>query len=411
MQLVQTRVLAAEDAPTRGNIVLIRFALSPDPHSLFLSAVAIALLAGGLAGCEKPEEIRVYTVAKPPPVEHHDAGDVHAAGRVPDGAVPDRDAAAGKRAGNASVGQPTEMLGAITPRGKMIWFFKLTGTSSAVAVVKKDFVYFINSVKFGDKGPEWDLPEGWKAEAGSEMRFATIRIASAEGPLEMSVIPLPSAEEKFEPQLLANVNRWRGQVGLGPLTAAQLADSKEVIKFELNGEPVWFTDFVGEGQGNSMGGPMAGKRPAPREAAATKSSGGKLPFDCQVPEGWTPAQPGQFQLAAFDVRDGDRQASITISTAGGNLAANINRWRGQVGLADASAAEIDQQGQKIQIDGHDGTSVELVGPEASSPRKTILGVVVEVQGKQWFIKLTGDAELAAREKEHFEEFVKSIRFR
>ncbi len=371
----------------------------------------MVLLAGGLTGCEKPEEIRVYTVAKPPPLEHRDTDDVQPAGRFQDGALSGRDAAAGKPAGKASVGQPTEMLGAITPRGEMIWFFKLTGTPSAVAVVKKDFVYFIKSVKFGDKGPEWDLPEGWKAEPASEMRFATIRIASAEGPLEMSVIPLPSAEEKFEPQLLANVNRWRGQVGLGPLTAAQLADSKEVIKFELNGEPVWFTDFVGESQGTSMGGPFAGKRSPPREAAATKAAAGKLPFDCQVPNGWTRGTASAMQLAAFDVRDGDRQAGITVSTAGGNLAANINRWRGQVGLADASAAEIDQQARKIQIDGHDGTSVELVGPESSSPCKTILGVIVEAQGKQWFIKLTGDTELATREKERFEEFVKSIKFR
>lgn len=365
---------------------------------------ALALLSAGLPGCDQPEEIRVYTVAKPPPVEQKDKdGDSL------------QSLGATQEAGKTASAQPAEMLGAIIPCGKMNWFFKLTGPPSAVAEIKKDFVFLIKSVRFNDKGPVWDLPDGWKNEPGKEMRFATIRVATAEKSLELTVIPLPSTEEKFEPQLLANVNRWRGQVGLAPLAAAQLADSKEIVKFELDGEPVWFTDFVGQGQGDSMGGPVAGKRSppreaTPREATATASGAGKLPFDCQVPAGWTAGKAGQFQVAVFDVRDGDRQAAVTVSTAGGDRTANINRWRGQVGLAESSAAEIEKESQKIAVDGHDGTYVELVGPESASPRKTILGVIVEVQGKQWFIKLTGDAELATQEKPRFEEFVKSIKF-
>ena len=48
---------------------------------------------------------------------------------------------------------------------------------------------------------------------------------------------------------------------------------------------------------------------------------------------------------------------------------------------------------------------------AAQHREAILGTIVNAEGRQWFIKLKGDAELAARETEHFEQFVQSIRFR
>jgi hypothetical protein len=369
----------------------------------------LALVAVGLTGCDRPEQIRVYTVTKPPPLDPKAYGNSSSPAGDVDEIVPNREFAQGAPAAGSAASGPTEMLGIIAPRGKTTWFFKLTGLPDAVDQVKDGFARFARSLKFGNDGPQWNLPEGWQAEPGTQMRFATIRIASAAGPLEMSVIPLPTGAGAFESQLLANVNRWRDQVGLGPLTAAQLAASKEIIKSELDGEPVWFTDFVGESKGNSMGGPSAGKAP-PREAPTAKAAR-KLPFDCQIPEGWKAGQAGQFQSAVFDIVDGDQKASVTVSAAGGDLAANINRWRGQVGLADASAAEIIQQAQRIQIDGHEATHVELIGPGSAARGKTILGVIVEAQGKQWFIKLTGDTELAAAEKPRFEEFLKSIKFR
>jgi len=105
-----------------------------------------------------------------------------------------------------------------------------------------------------------------------------------------------------------------------------------------------------------------------------------------------------------------REAGISVSKAGGDLAANINRWRGQVQLAPLDAADLDGQMQKISIGGHAGVLVEAVGPESAQPREAILGAIVTVRGEQWFFKLKGDAALAAREKPHFEEFLKSIQF-
>src|SRR5262245_48698828 len=57
---------------------------------------------------------------------------------------------------------------------------------------------------------KWTAPKGWKELAGSGMRVASF---SVPGKAEMSVVTLPG-DAGGE---LANVNRWRNQIGLPPL--------------------------------------------------------------------------------------------------------------------------------------------------------------------------------------------------
>ncbi len=105
---------------------------------------------------------------------------------------------------------------------------------------------------------------------------------------------------------------------------------------------------------------------------------------------------------------------ITVSSAGGDLHSNVNRWRGQIGLAPVDRAELAKTAQKIDTFGTSGDYVELVGPESADKhiadkRRTILGVRADAGEGTWFVKLIGDSELAAREKSNFEAFVKSLK--
>jgi hypothetical protein len=136
-----------------------------------------------------------------------------------------------------------------------------------------------------------------------------------------------------------------------------------------------------------------------------------LPFTVEIPEGWTALKAGPMQTALYKVRDGDRKLAVTVSTAGGDLAANINRWRDQVHLDPLPEAELERTMRRITVDGNDAITVEFVGTDNKKEPETIQGAIVEARGRQWFIKLRGDADLAAREREHFDEFVQSIRFR
>jgi hypothetical protein len=141
-------------------------------------------------------------------------------------------------------------------------------------------------------------------------------------------------------------------------------------------------------------------------SAPTGSAASDLKFD--APSEWSPGKPNAFSLAAFKVADGDKQVEITVSTAGGDLLANVNRWRGQVKLPPIDAAGLVKAAKKIDTLGSTGDYVEIVGPEAAN-RETILGVQAEAGGRTWFVKLKGDAELAQREKPRFETFVKSLK--
>src|SRR5579859_21367 len=112
--------------------------VSPGVHCqqfAFLALVAIAL-----SGCQKPEEITRYTVARPPPRESG-----------PDSSTVNSSEA--ERADGASKDAPDgqhQLLGAIVPHGKMTWFFKLTGTSQAVSAQTKPFSIFLGSIKFSE---------------------------------------------------------------------------------------------------------------------------------------------------------------------------------------------------------------------------------------------------------------------
>lgn len=86
----------------------------------------------------------------------------------------------------------------------------------------------------------WDLPKGWTETKGGGMRFATLKPATS-GKVDVSVIMLsgPAGGE------LANVNRWRGQVGLPPVDEATRAQMRKAIKSKA-GE-VSLYDFTGAG--------------------------------------------------------------------------------------------------------------------------------------------------------------------
>jgi hypothetical protein len=137
-----------------------------------------------------------------------------------------------------------------------------------------------------------------------------------------------------------------------------------------------------------------------------------------TPEGWTEGQTGGMRKAAFVVQDGERKVDITAidlligpeSGGAGALLPNVNRWRGQIKLQETTQAELDKTARRIKVADIEGSYVELLGPEEAKPRQAILAVVAVREGKAWFFKLFGDAELALREKTRFEEFVKSVRF-
>lgn len=73
---------------------------------------------------------------------------------------------------------------------------------------------------------QWNLPGGWKEIAPGQMRIAEFQVAGAGGQGNVSVVPLPGEAGGN----LANVNRWRGQVGQSPVTEAELGNLAQPVE-------------------------------------------------------------------------------------------------------------------------------------------------------------------------------------
>ena len=72
----------------------------------------------------------------------------------------------------------------------------------------------------------WTTPQGWKELPATSMRLGNFLIEGTDGnKAEVSVISLSGVAGGD----LANVNRWRGQIQLGPVTEVELAGMSEMI--------------------------------------------------------------------------------------------------------------------------------------------------------------------------------------
>ncbi|OGR92130.1 MAG: hypothetical protein A2V88_13750 [Elusimicrobia bacterium RBG_16_66_12] len=94
-------------------------------------------------------------------------------------------------------------------------------------------------------GVSWTAPAGWKEEPGNGIRLATFVPPQDPGKSEATVVALPG-EAGGE---LANVNRWRGQIGLAPIDAVVLTAARQGVKSRLGTVVVY--DFTGEGTNRS----------------------------------------------------------------------------------------------------------------------------------------------------------------
>ncbi len=312
----------------------------------------------------------------------------------------------------------------------------------------------------------WKTPEGWTEVPPGEMRVASFKIQGQNGKqADVSVIPLPGLPGSDE----ANVNRWRGQVGLPPVSPDELKKSAESV--EADGQPAQLYDITGQNPGSGdatrilgviqhragavwffkmtgdadlaeqqkpalvaflksvkfttvqaqtelppshppIGDMGMGTAPA---TAAPVSSEGKPNW--QVPAGWQEVSGGQFLVAKFTFTGADgATAAVNVSSStgdGGGLLANVNRWRGQLALEplknDMELAHIVPE-MDLPGDGH-LTVVDFTGTDSKTGQPArLVGAVVPQSGQTWFYKLMGDAKVVESQKDAFTKFVQSVKY-
>ena len=132
-----------------------------------------------------------------------------------------------------------------------------------------------------------------------------------------------------------------------------------------------------------------------------------------IPGGWAQRPADGMRKASFTVagKDGG-QADVSIvvlpGDAGGVLA-NVNRWRGQLGLDGFSESELAAAASYPKNRAGKILLVDMTG-QAEGSKKRLVAAILPAQGSTWFFKMTGDKTVVAQAKPSFGEFLGSLRF-
>jgi hypothetical protein len=289
-------------------------------------------------------------------------------------------------------------------------------------------------------------PPNWEPQPLSQMRQASFLVKGDNGAVaDVSFVSLGSAAGNA----LENVNRWLGQLGQPPITEEKLGEMAQRLHTSLG--DVTIVDLAGlpdnadpardgriiaamvttanatlffKMRGNAdlteaQKGDFikwvasvcnAQTQAGPSQmAAAPPQTTSAPPIRWTTPEGWTEVPPSSMRYASFSA-PADEGGKIDISIVtflgdGGSDADNVNRWRGQMGLAPVDANAVTSQVAPVKTGDTTFSTTDIVGNKTRT-----IAAWTRRGGRVWFFKATGPTTAIEREKPNFVKFIESVRF-
>lgn len=281
---------------------------------------------------------------------------------------------------------------------------------------------------------------------------------------DVSVISFPEAAGG----LMANVNRWRDQLKLAPISDLAQAGTpmavggRDMFFVDLvseqpiapdgskprilggifpAGDETWFFKMIGpdalvESQREAFkqflqsvhlaeGATATAPAPAPMSA----NTGGNntnaptpppiepaqgAPLQYTLPPGWQEKPLSPMRLASFKVvSPNGKEADVSIVSlpgmAGGDLA-NVNRWRGQVQLEPINQDTLAKSAEHLTANGHDFLVVDLASAQPiKGEKQRILAAILDENDRSWFIKMIGEDTTVASQKSAFTDFLRGLK--
>lgn len=302
---------------------------------------------------------------------------------------------------------------------------------------------------------KWQTPAGWTELPAGQMRVASFSVKNKDNQeAQTSIIPLPNLAGKD----LDNVNRWRGQVGLEPINASILATQVQTVTiagtdghlYDMAGTPpdqnqvtrilgailnreemTWFIKMTGPdtlvaSQKNIFidflkNLSFAAATPA-AAAPETVRAQNIIPVPdtgtaqalpaWKAPETWKQIKAGPMQVAKFQTgaktgaetgANGEVTVAVFPGDVGGTLA-NVNRWRGQIGLTPIEQADLAKVTTPLDLGANKAILVEMISDQS---KVRLVAVIVPKEGQTWFYKLLGQDAIVSSEKDIFLKFVQS----
>src|SRR6516165_1373359 len=289
-------------------------------------------------------------------------------------------------------------------------------------------------------------PPNWEAQPLSQMRRASFLAKGDNGAVaDISFVSLGSAAGN----VLENVNRWLGQLGQPPVTEQKLGEMAQRLHTSLgdvtivdlaglpdNADPardgriiaamvttanatLFFkmrgnADLTEAQKGDFIKWVAAicdaqTQTGSSQVAAAPPQTNSAPPIKWTTPEGWTEVPPSSMRYASFSApadEGGKIDISIvTFSGDGGSDADNVNRWRGQIGLAPVDANAVTSQVAPLKTGDTTFSTTDIAGNKTRT-----IAAWTRRDGRVWFFKATGPTAAVEKEKPKFVKFIESIRF-
>ena len=289
-------------------------------------------------------------------------------------------------------------------------------------------------------------PPNWEAQPLSQMRQASFLVKGDNGAVaDISFVSLGSAAG----DVLENVNRWLGQLGQLPITEQKLGEMAQRLHTSLgdvtivdlaglpdNADPardgriiaamvttanatLFFkmrgnADLTEAQKGDfikwvaSVCNAQTQSGP-PQMAAAPPQTTSAPPIKWTTPEGWTEVPPSSMRYASFSApaEDGGKIdiSVVTFPGDGGRDADNVNRWRGQIGLAPVDANAVTSQVAALKTGDTTFSTTDIAGNKTRT-----IAAWTRRDGRVWFFKATGSDAAVEKEKPNFVKFIESVRF-
>lgn len=130
-----------------------------------------------------------------------------------------------------------------------------------------------------------------------------------------------------------------------------------------------------------------------------------------APEGWATKAGSSMRKGSYAIKGPEGEADLAITAFPGDtggLPANLNRWRGQVGLPALPADEVTKDLERFESNGLGFIVVDYLGTAGGAPTR-MLGGITTYGGNSWFFKLTGPDALVAREKAAYLAFLRTVK--
>ena len=289
-------------------------------------------------------------------------------------------------------------------------------------------------------------PSNWETQPLSQMRQASFLVKGDNGAVgDISFVSLGSAAG----DVLENVNRWLGQLGQPPITEQKLGEMAQRLHTSLgdvtivdlaglpdNADPARDGRIIAAMVTNAnatlffkMRGNAdlteaqksefikwvaavcnAQTQTGPRQmAVAPPQTTTAPPIKWTTPEGWTEIPPSSMRYASFSA-PADEGGKIDISVVtfpgdGGSDADNVNRWRGQMGLAPVDANAVTSQVAALKTEDTTFSTTDIVGNKTRT-----IAAWARRDGRVWFFKATGPNAAVEKERPNFVKFIESVRF-